>query len=249
MAELKEKGSSLNRIINNLDIDSPICSCFITAYTNEKTSGLQDPTPEELEKYNQDQNISLESDLRHLQWTGYKKINGGYTYGADNQIKSEPGFVVSANTKNVDPGEFEEEMIALGKKYKQESILMKIPGKRAAYYNTFDNHGNRDYEFAGTKRIAPTKHLSKYPNDPEAWQYGYTQLDKDLRKSKDQGFMLTNNVELDEMNLNTLHLTEEEINTIAESSGMHGIPTMTMAILKIMTRTKLGLPPWFGKKG
>lgn len=245
MTELKEKGLSLNRIMNNLDINNPICSCFITAYTNETTSGLQNPSPEELEKYNQEQNDSLESDLRHLQLTGYKKIFGGYTYGTDNKIKAEPGFIVSANIKNVDPDEFKEEMIALGKRYKQESILMKIPGEKVGYYDTFNNYGNKNSTFTSVKKIAPTKYLNKYPNDPEAWQYGYTQLAKDLRKDKDQGFSLTDNAELDEMNLDTLILTEEEINTITESSGMHGVPTMSMAILKMITRKRLGLNPNF----
>lgn len=115
MVSLIEKGLSLKRVMNNLDINSPICSCFITAYTNETTSSLQNPSPEELEKYNQTQNGALEQELRNLRLTGYKKIFGGYTYGADNQIKAEPGFVVSANIKNVDPDEFKEEMIALGK--------------------------------------------------------------------------------------------------------------------------------------
>lgn len=122
---------------------------------------------------------------------------------------------------------------------------MKLPGQNATYYNTMFNPGTINSVFGGNKKITPTKHLNKHPNDPEAWQYGYTQLAKDLRKDKDQGFSLTDSVELDEMNLNTLILTEEEINTITESSGMHGVPTMSMAILKMMTRKRLGLNPNF----
>lgn len=244
MAELKEKGSSLNRIINNLDINSPICSCFITAYTNEKTSGLNNPTEKELLDYNIQQNNLLERDLRNLQLTGYKKTIGGYTYGNDNKIKSEPGFVVSANTKNVNAKEFLEEMLALGKKYKQESILIKIPGKKAAYYDTFINHDNIDSEFSKIKKIVPTKHISEYPNNPNAWEYGYTQTNKDFKKNKDQGFSLLDST-LEEMNINSLRLTEEEIATITESSGEHGIPTMNMAIMKVLTRRRLGLSPYF----
>lgn len=154
---LKEKGLSLKRLINNLEIDSPICTCFITAYLEAND-----------EKTNITNNNKLELNLVSLGYEyGYKKIFGGYVY-ANGKFAKEPGFLVSCKRTNVLPEDFKEEMLALGKKYNQESILLKLPGEKPAYYNTRgDKVYEKDIEFTSTKQVDPTKYKALYPKDKE----------------------------------------------------------------------------------
>ena len=230
LRNLKERGVSLDKIINNLDIDSPICSCFITAYTGAD------------EKINQKNNKKLENDLFRLGYRGYKKILGGYKYSTDNTIYSEPGFLVSCKRSLVNPDTFKEEMISLGKRYEQEAILLKIPGEKPAYYNTKGEQiGSLQKEFDKIKKIDVTKHIDEYPNDEEAWKDGYTQLQKDKNKHKNQGFTTEN---LDEMNFNTLLLTEDEIEALTSNNGIHTFSGGTGHILRAYLRSDLGLSPY-----
>lgn len=62
---LKERGFSLQKLTNNLEIDSPICTCFITAYleTNDEETNIAN-------------NNKLELNIISLGYEyGYKKFS------------------------------------------------------------------------------------------------------------------------------------------------------------------------------
>ena len=229
-AVLEERGLSLQKTINNLNIDSPICSCFITAY--------QDGFDKQI---NEQRNEKLELNLHTLSYRGYKKTIGGYKY-KDGTLHSEPGFLVSCNSKNIDPEEFKEEMLALGKIYGQESILIKLPGIKPGYYGTESkNFGKVIDTFNSYQKINPKKHFDNYPKDEDAWKLGYTQLQKDKNKHKDQGFELK---DIEKLNLESLYLDDEKL---AENAGSHMFSSSSGHLTHANLREKLGLSPFFKK--
>lgn len=228
---LKERGFSLQKLTNNLEIDSPICTCFITAYleTNDEETNIAN-------------NNKLELNIVSLGYEyGYKKILGGYVYSNGNFAK-EPGFLVSCKRTNVLPEDFKEEMLALGKRYNQESILLKLPGEKSAYYNTKgDKIGEKDIEFAFTKQVDPTKHKFLFPNDKNSWEYGYTQLQKDANKGKNQALELTDKKE---SVFDVLVLTEDEINALKENERERCFNSGSGILRMAACRGQLGLEPY-----
>lgn len=190
--------------------------CFITAYQAGKT-----------EEENEAANKELEHDIRRL-GCGFTKTIGGFQYGSG-VVKEEPGFKVGVKEK--DPKRFIDEMLALGQKYGQESVLIKVPGKKAAYYNTSDNFGNIDIEF--------DKASDANPQDLSTWSVGYTQMKKDKTKNPTKAFKLE-----DIENVTTL--TEEEENKLPEENNMFGgrnFGSSSGWIVYRLFRKGLGLEP------
>lgn len=231
---LKERGLSLKKLTNNLDIDSPICTCFITAYLNDKD-----------EEVNIQNNDKLESNIVALGY-GYKRIYGGYVY-SDGEFRREPGFLVSCKRSYVTPEDFKDEMLALGNKYEQDSILLKLPGEKPAYYNTKGSKINqKDIDFNDDKIVNPEKHISIYPNDKDAWNIGYTQLKKDAIKGKNQAIELTNKKE---SVFETLLLDDNDINELKENSRESSFNSGSGILRLAQCRNMLGLKPysWYKK--
>lgn len=191
--------------------------CFITAYQGARPKEENEAANEELAK-----------DIRRLGY-GFTKTVGGFQYG-DGSIGHEPGFKVAI--KNPNPEKFVEEMMALGKKYGQESVLIKVPGDKAKYYNTSDNFGNIDMEFDSVG--------DANPQDTSTWTGGYTQMRKDLNKNPTKAFKLENGQDEDGF----LTLTEEEINELpefTEKTGGRNIKTGNGWIVCHLCRRGLGL--------
>ncbi|MGN1393600.1 MAG: hypothetical protein ACI4V7_06135 [Succinivibrionaceae bacterium] len=228
---LKERGFSLQKLTNNLEIDSPICTCFITAYleTNDEETNIAN-------------NNKLELNIVSLGYEyGYKKILGGYVY-SNGTFAKEPGFLVSCKRTNVLPEDFKEEMLALGRKYNQETILLKLPGEKSAYYNTRGNKiDEKDIEFAFTKQVDPTKPKTLYPNEITAWSKGYTQLQKDANKGKNQAIELTNE---NSSVFESLILTDEEINELKEDAREKCFCSGSGILRMAACREHLGLEPY-----
>ena len=182
---------SFKHTLKQLD-NNDLSICFITAYT----SGTS-------ERENRERNEELEMDLSTLGYkpehvsnpdlpfspkAGHTKTIGGFKYTDENDVPTgeighEPGFKVVV--RNINPNVFKEEMLALGKKYGQWSILLKLPEEPAAYYHTHpanpSKYGQIDTVFkGGTENVNPA--------DQSTFKYGYTQLRKDKNKHPDRAF-------------------------------------------------------------
>jgi len=215
------KEDSLKHTIKQVSGDD-INVCFITAYA-----------PIRSEKENRAANKSLERDINRLGYYGTTKTIGGFTYQDDKgneTVGHEPGFKVA--TRNPNSQEFIEEMLALGRKYNQVSVLIKVPGDKAKYYNTSDNFGNIDMEF--------DKVSAANPKDTSTWTGGYTQMRKDLNKNPTKAFKFEDGQNEDEF----LTLTEEEKNQLpeyTEKTGGKNINTGNGWIIYHLCRKGLGL--------
>lgn len=199
--------------VNNDDLNV----CFITAYGYGETKAENDKANEQ-----------LEHDLYRLGY-GYTKIVGGFLYD-DGKIGHEPGFKVAI--RNPNSQRFIDEMMALGKKYNQQSVLIKTPGEKPKYYNTGKRFGDIDGEFDKVK--------DANPQDLSTWSGGYTQMRKDLNKNPTKAFTLESDSEMDSL----LTLTEEEINQLpeyTEKTGGRNIKTGNGWIVCHLCRRGLGL--------
>lgn len=140
---LEEGG--FKRMKNVLNSDD-FASCLITAY--KSLEGINGEERINLIKEYDKKNEELAKIISHLGY-GYKPTQGGFRY-EDCVLASEPGFRVSfrPNTqKEVDV--FKDEMIKLGVKFEQWSILLKLPHQKSAYLFTNEEKGigNLDMEF------------------------------------------------------------------------------------------------------
>ena len=217
------KEDSLGHTIDQLMNKDDVNVCFITAYKYNR--------PEE---ENAKLNEELYKDLRRLGY-GLSKSMGGYKYKDDDakdQIGHEPSFKVAARNNSE---EFKEDMLALGRKYDQESILLKLPGEDAAYY--LSATGEIDSKFNTIKHANP--------QDPSTFEYGYTQLAKDIKKNPTRAFQYDNVTE------ESFKLTEEEYNELpAPGAPYYGLTHWTGngQIMRARCRKDLGLTPYYNKK-
>ena len=221
--QIKEalKEDSLSHTIDQLTSQDDLNVCFITAYKYDRSE-------EENEKLNKD----LYHDLHDLGY-GLSKSIGGYKYkdkpeDEDDKIGHEPGFKVAARNN---PEVFKEEMLALGRKYNQEAILLKLPGEEAAYY--LSATGEIDTKFNAIKHANP--------QDKSTFQYGYTQLAKDVKKNPTRAFQYDNVTE------ESFTLTEDEFKELpSPGAPYYGLTHWTGngQIMRAICRTNLGLTPY-----
>lgn len=210
------KEDSLSHTMSQIT-GSDLNVCFITAYESDKT-----------QEENDSANKQLEHDLRRLGY-GFTKTIGGFKY-KDGSIHKEPGYKVAV--REPDPTSFIEEMVALGNKYNQWSVLIKVPGEKAQYIQTRENVGDTEVEFDKVSHANPL--------DPETFSVGYTQLQKDVKKNPTRAFKYE--ADLDEDAL--LTLTEAEYNQLpeyTEKTGGRNINTGNGWIIYHLTRKGLGL--------
>lgn len=136
--------------MKNVLTSEDICSCSITAY--KSLEGVTGKERAKLIKEYDKQNEELASIVSHLGY-GFKPTQSGFRY--ENGIASgEPGFRISlrpATQKEVEI--FKEEMIKLGVKYGQWSILLKLPNEKPSYVFTNEKKGvgKVDISFDTTK--------------------------------------------------------------------------------------------------
>lgn len=212
---------SLKHTLSQLQDRDDVHVCFITAYTSDKDK-----------KANDEANKELEQDLKGLGYrpkdaymAGHTKTIGGFKY-EDGKIGNEPGYKVAV--RNIDPDLFKEDMLALGKKYGQWSILLKLGTEPAAYYHTFPDHPERygqiDDVFTGIK--------DANPQDPSSFDQGYTQMRKDKNKHPDRAFQYVQEEDF--------KLTEEEYNDLPEKG--FDINSGNWWMHRGYLREKLGLP-------
>jgi hypothetical protein len=216
------KEDSLPHTINQITNDD-LNVCFITAYEGDK------PKEE-----NEAANKNLERDLRRLGY-GFTKTIGGFKY-EDGSIGHEPGYKVAV--REPDPTSFIEEMMALGNKYNQWSILLKTPGEKAKYIRTTGPVGDVDVEFNKVSHANPI--------DPKTFDAGYTQLQKDVKKNPTRAFKYEAGSDEDAL----LTLTEAEYNQLpeyTEKTGGRNIKGGNGWIVYHLTRKGLGLDIVEGK--
>ena len=184
------------RMKNVLNSDD-FASCLITAY--KSLEGITGEERQKLVKEYDKRNEELAKIISHLGY-GYKPTQGGFRY-EDGVLASEPGFRVSfrpTTQKEVDI--FKDEMIKLGVKFEQWSILLKLPHQKPAYIFTNEEKGvgNLDMEFN-----------SMNDTNPKDFKYGYTQTRRDHRKhNNDKCFEYGESLD------KFFEMTEEEMKTV-----------------------------------
>lgn len=132
--------ASFSRIHKHLE-DTSIC--IITAYR-----GLDDNASEEeinnQNRLNKQNNVKLKNDIRALGY-GFNSMKGGYVenHGTEDARNVEEHSYFVTDNKN-DPEAFKNSMIELGKKYDQDSVILKIQGRDDVYL-----YGTNNAEFPG----------------------------------------------------------------------------------------------------
>jgi len=84
---------------------------------------------------NKQRNKELSDDLYCIGY-GYIKVEGNYLYSGRTEPETEDSYFV-INKSYSTHEEFSQDMIALGKKYEQESIILKAPGEDEHAYLHF----------------------------------------------------------------------------------------------------------------
>lgn len=180
-----------------------IASCLITAYQSLK--GKTDEEKAVLRKQYDLDNKELANIAKRIGY-GVKPTIGGFRYD-DGTTASEPGFRISFRPKsNNEIEDFKQEMIELGVKYNQYSILLKLPYEKPMYVftNPEQGIGKKDLEFN-----------SLYDTTTKNFKYGYTQMRKDYLKGKnDRAFEFSTDVQ--ESSIKLLEFTQEELDNIEE---------------------------------
>lgn len=190
-------------------------TCFITAYTDYNS-----------EEENLAANHSLEKDLRSLDY-GFNKTIGGFQV-IDRRLSSEDFF---------------DEMVALGKRYDQGSILIKPKDSKIRCIVTkpnSENFGKDDPD--ELKHANPKQPLDKKGNLNFK---GYTQLQKDLKKNPTRAIQYTNKYDKKHMDL-VDSITEEQLKDIPVKMYPHGRRPNNSGNLSICcARENLGLDPHY----
>lgn len=213
------KEDSLSHTIDQLTSQDDLNVCFITAYKYNRS-----------EEENAKQNEELYHDLHDLGY-GLSKAIGGYKYQDDDakdQMGYEPSFKVASRNN---PEVFKEEMLALGRKYNQETILLKLAGEPAAYYKS--KTGKKGKPFKAIKHANP--------QNPATFKIGYTQLAKDVKKNPTRAFQYENVTE------ESFTLTEDEFKELpSPGAPYYGLTHWTGngQIMRAICRTNLGLTPY-----
>lgn len=197
---LKEGGlQRTKRVLTSDDF----ASCLITAYQS-----LDGKTEEEktlLRKQYDKDNKELANTARRIGY-GVKPTTGGFWYD-NGTAASEPGFRISFRPKSIKEVEdFKQEMIELGVKYNQYSILLKLPHEKPMYVftNPEQGIGKKDIEFN-----------SLHDTTTKDFKYGYTQMRKDYLKGReDRAFEFSTDVQ--ESAIKLLEFTQDELDNIKE---------------------------------
>ena len=206
--------------------------CFITAYTDYNN-----------EEENVAANDSLEKDLRSLDY-GFNKTIGGFQY-EKGKISEEPGFQVI--DRRLSSEDFLEEMIALGKRYDQWSVLIKPKDSKVRCIITKpnnENFGKDDPEFdpEELKHANPKQPLDKNGNVNFK---GYTQLQRDLSKNPARAIQYTNKYDKKHIDL-VDSITEDQLKNIPLRMYTHGRRPNNSGNLSICcARESLGLNPYY----
>ena len=229
---IKEGG--LGRTINALTTDK-YNICFITGYADGNT-----------EEENELANKKLEKDLLDLDY-GFKKTMGGFQY-KPGKVANEPGFQIIDS--RLDPIDFFDEMVALGKKYNQWAILIKLKGEKVKQIITKPNSPDFGKEDSGylpdqLKGADPTEPVDK---DGKPNFGGYTQLQQDIKKNPKRAFQYTNGY--DKATVESLtNLTEEELSQYTKPMYPHGRRDTNNGNLSIQgIREQLGLSRFYKLK-
>ena len=132
--------ANLNRIVNGHDKDGYV---IISAHRQD---ALADSNPDanenELWQENNKRNKKLNSDINSLGYA-YIPVYGGYKEEGQDVAQVEKSFIVfpyqRRNNEQVDYETFLSNMMQLGKKYNQDSILVKYPNDDPQYFNLLTN--------------------------------------------------------------------------------------------------------------
>ena len=133
--------ANLNRIVNGHDKDGyiMISACRGDALENPKND-------QQIHDENNIRTRKLLSDIQQLKYS-YIPVYGGYKEDGSDVASVEKSFIVFPFARsvkaNVDYNEFLNNMISLGKKYNQDSILVKKPNEDPQYFDC------REEEFVG----------------------------------------------------------------------------------------------------
>ena len=211
--------------------DKEVNVCLISANRNERTA------QENLQKHKDLQNL-----VRQMGY-GFKKVKGGYS---ENGIEvTEPSLLIADRYDDSD--KFIKRMIALGAKFDQETIAIKLKGENepSEYIVTtphYDNYKQQQYNVADIKDRFH-KISTADPNNDIFW----TKVGKAKNKGKYFKFYndRTDTDNLTEHNLKEIMtLTEDEIELYApyvRSKYGRDFSTYNTAFLAFSACKKLGL--------